>query len=109
MNSQKYIDKNDMYKSIYDFSLHIDEAIGIGKKINFKKNYNKISNIVLCGMGGSAIGGDLSSSLARHSLSVPVLVNRNYTLPNWVNNETLVICSSYSGILRSRYQHIMKH
>ena len=97
MKSQKYIDKNDMYKSVYDFSLHIDEAIGIGKKINFKKNYNKISNIVLCGMGGSAIGGDLSSSLARHSLSVPVQVNRNYTLPSWVNNETLVICSSYSG------------
>ena len=97
MKSQEYIDKNDMYKSIYDFSLHIDEAIDIGKKINFKKNYDKISNIVLCGMGGSAIGGDLSSSLARHSVSVPLLVNRNYTLPNWVNNETLVICSSYSG------------
>ena len=37
MKSQKYIDKNDMYKSIYDFSLHIDEAIHIGKKLILKK------------------------------------------------------------------------
>ena len=37
MKSQEYIDKNNMYKSIYDFSLHIDEAIGIGKKLILKK------------------------------------------------------------------------
>ena len=97
MNSHDNIDVSNMFKSIYDFPDHIIEAISIGKKIKIEKNYSNFSNIVICGMGGSAIGGDLSKSLINSSLSLPLVINRNYSLPNWVNAHTLVICCSYSG------------
>ena len=48
-------------------------------------------------MGGSAIGGDVAKILTNNELKVPLIISRNYNLPNWVNKNTLVICSSYSG------------
>jgi glucose/mannose-6-phosphate isomerase len=48
-------------------------------------------------MGGSAIGGDLLRGLAGNACKHLVLVQRDYDLPAWVNERTLVIASSYSG------------
>ncbi len=53
--------------------------------------------VVVAGMGGSAIGGDLLRTLALDEGAVPVIVSRSYRLPAWVGPETLVIASSYSG------------
>jgi glucose/mannose-6-phosphate isomerase len=58
---------------------------------------NEISNIVLAGLGGSAIGGDLVRSYLLSNLSVPFTINRTYNLPEFVNERSLVIASSYSG------------
>ena len=49
------------------------------------------------GMGGSAIGGDVVSVLEKECIDIPFFVCRGYSVPNWVNKNTLVICSSYSG------------
>ncbi|MHB8984662.1 MAG: bifunctional phosphoglucose/phosphomannose isomerase [Eubacteriales bacterium] len=56
-----------------------------------------ISNIVVSGLGGSAIGGDLLRVYAGERISVPVIVNRDYTLPKYVGPDTLVLAISYSG------------
>ena len=56
-----------------------------------------ITNIVLAGLGGSAIGGDLVRSYLLPKLSVPFLINRTYHLPGFVDENSLVIASSYSG------------
>ena len=48
-------------------------------------------------MGGSAIGGDLLKSMLQHKLNIPIIINRDYELPNWLTASTLVILSSYSG------------
>ena len=56
-----------------------------------------LTGVVLVGMGGSAIGGDLVRTLARDEAPVPFEVVRGYTLPAWVGERTLVIASSYSG------------
>lgn len=53
--------------------------------------------VLVAGMGGSAIGGDLLAALARNLASVPVFVHRNYGLPAWAGPHTLVLASSYSG------------
>ncbi|MGB9723001.1 MAG: bifunctional phosphoglucose/phosphomannose isomerase [Chloroflexia bacterium] len=53
--------------------------------------------VVVAGMGGSAIGGDLLAALARDLATVPIFVHRNYGLPAWTNAQTLVLASSYSG------------
>ena len=56
-----------------------------------------LDGVVLCGMGGSAIGGDLVAGLVAPTASVPFVVNRGYAMPGWVGERTLVIASSYSG------------
>ncbi len=57
----------------------------------------RFQGVVILGMGGSAIGGDLLAALAADSSPVPICINRDYTLPDWVGDNTLVISSSYSG------------
>jgi len=56
-----------------------------------------ISNIVVTGLGGSAIGGDLLRAYAAGQISVPITVNRDYVLPKFVGPDTLVFAVSYSG------------
>ncbi len=58
---------------------------------------DRIRNVVIAGLGGSAIGGDLLRTYLSDECPVPVLVNRNYTLPEFVDDTTLVLISSYSG------------
>lgn len=58
------------------------------------KNY---SNIILTGLGGSAISGDLLKNYLGDEIKVPFLVNRNYSLPGFADEKTLLIASSYSG------------
>ncbi|MDX1440139.1 MAG: bifunctional phosphoglucose/phosphomannose isomerase, partial [Rubricoccaceae bacterium] len=53
--------------------------------------------LVICGMGGSAIGGDLVRTLVEPESQIPILINRSYLLPAWVDDRTLVVVSSYSG------------
>ena len=97
MKSYNSIDSSNMYKSIYDFPDHLHEAKIIGESIILGNNYSKIDNIVVAGMGGSAIGGDITRLMLQNELKIPMYICRNYKLPNWVNNDSLVICSSYSG------------
>jgi glucose/mannose-6-phosphate isomerase len=61
-----------------------------------------IRNIIVAGMGGSAVGGELVASYLRGELRVPMFVNRSYNLPEWAGRSaepqnTLVIAVSYSG------------
>jgi glucose/mannose-6-phosphate isomerase len=60
-------------------------------------DYSNVDKVVILGMGGSAIGGDLVRALALEQGKVYVLVHRDYNLPSLVDARTLVIASSYSG------------
>lgn len=91
------IDPQDMFNAIYRFPDQIKEAEEIGKKIKLKKKYSNCKNIILSGMGGSAIGGDVLKTILAGELKVPFYINRNYKLPNWADKNSLVISSSYSG------------
>ena len=93
----KRIDPKGMYKWIKDFPEQAENAVFIGRGAKVKLNVNGIQNIVLTGLGGSAIGGDLLRSYLAEELKVPFIVNRNYVLPEFVGKQTLVIVSSYSG------------
>jgi glucose/mannose-6-phosphate isomerase len=53
--------------------------------------------IIIAGMGGSAIGGDLVAALASDQLKQPVMVWRDYGLPSYANPECILVLSSYSG------------
>lgn len=56
-----------------------------------------VENIVLAGMGGSALAADVVKTLISGDLSVPLEVVKGYDLPGYVNNKTLVIAISHSG------------
>ncbi len=57
----------------------------------------KLTSIVVAGMGGSALAALLVKSWLKPELTIPIEVVRTYDLPNYVNSDTLVIASSYSG------------
>lgn len=59
--------------------------------------YQSIDKILILGMGGSAIGGDLVRRLLLEESKAQIQIHRDYTLPSWVDEKTLVIASSYSG------------
>ncbi|MGN6254148.1 MAG: bifunctional phosphoglucose/phosphomannose isomerase [Solirubrobacterales bacterium] len=55
------------------------------------------AGLMVCGMGGSAIGGDLAAAALGDRLTRPLLTVRGYELPSWTTPEWTVLCSSYSG------------
>ena len=89
------VDKSGMLSYAVNAAKHYREAAKVARKI--KVTYPKPSNIIVAGMGGSAIGGDLLKDWARNQLSVPIEVNREYHLPAYAKKKTLVILASYSG------------
>lgn len=91
------VDTSNMYNLIKQFPAQVKEAVAIGNSVNLKPKGRGIENVVLCGLGGSAIGGDLLRNYLAGELPFPFLVNRTYTLPRFVGPKSLVIISSYSG------------
>lgn len=87
-----------MYNAVFDVPEHIVEALRLGHLWRIDPDdFADIRNIVVVGMGGSAIAGDLCYSLLRQKLLVPFSVERGHVLPEYVDDETLVIACSYSG------------
>lgn len=92
------LDPSNMYNRIFDFPEQMTDALKLagGWKVTAGE-FAGIKNIVMVGMGGSAIGADIVRSLLASKLQIPFFICRNYTLPEFVDDETLVIASSYSG------------
>ena len=65
--------------------------------VEFPEEYRQVQNIVVAGMGGSAYGTHVIQTLFKDELKVPVFSIPDYKLPAWVNENTLVVLSSYSG------------
>jgi len=97
MTEIRAADPRGMYDLIMNFPRQVREAVAIGNAATIGLRATGIDAIVLCGLGGSAIGGDLLRSYLAGDLKVPFIVNRTYTLPAFVGRKTLVIVSSYSG------------
>ncbi len=86
-----------MKTHVINFSKQLSEAINIGSNAKLTESKNKISNVLICGLGGSGIGGSIISELAAGSAKIPINVTKGYFIPAYVNENTLVIISSYSG------------
>jgi len=88
---------SEMNRLISEFPENFLEAKKIASQTKFQSPKNEVRNIVICGMGGSGIGGSLVSKWLEDELSVPVSVVKDYTIPAFVSKHSLVIGSSYSG------------
>lgn len=86
-----------MDKLITAFTENIRTGIEIAKTFNLKKLSNQIDNILICGMGGSGIGGKLISDWVKKEIRIPISLSSDYSIPTFVSKNTLVIASSYSG------------
>ena len=82
---------------INDFTNHLTEAMEIGDASNLKKLDKKFNNILICGLGGSGIGGTIINDIISSKANIPILATKDYSIPNFVDENTLVIASSYSG------------
>ncbi len=82
---------------IESMDVHIQEGLEIGGKFIAPAWGKKISKVLFCGMGGSAIGGDILKTLTSFGKPLVFEVNRTGRFPRWVDASTLVILSSYSG------------
>jgi len=91
------LDQSDMKGAIAGFREQIRESFSIMKDWTSMHEYLGIQKIMVLGMGGSAIGADVARVIALNACSVPIIVNRSYNIPEWVDSHTLVLASSYSG------------
>ena len=107
----KKFDKKNMLDLIVNFPDQWNDALSISEKFRIDKklsDYRKVNKIVVTGMGGSGIGGDLLKAVLLNVLKIPVMVNRNYTFGKYVDEKTLVFAVSYSGNTEetvSAYKH----
>lgn len=93
---QRY-DPEGMRNHIRDLPRQCRQAWIKAAEFVLPTNFYDVDKIVICGMGGSAIGGDLLRSLASKLNKPVIFVNRSYDLPAFADARTLVIASSYSG------------
>jgi glucose/mannose-6-phosphate isomerase len=90
-------DPEGMLDRIKELPQQVRDAWSIASKAQIPPAYGDVRSIVVSGMGGSAIGGDLATALVAGELRVPMSVHRDYGLPAYVGRDSLVITSSYSG------------
>ncbi|MBI2138683.1 bifunctional phosphoglucose/phosphomannose isomerase, partial [Candidatus Woesearchaeota archaeon] len=87
------IDQSNMLKVLDAFPDQCKAALSLPKGLVVGK---EVSSIIVCGMGGSAVGGDLLKAFAA-TTKLPVFVVRDYSLPKFVDEYSLVFAVSYSG------------
>src|SRR5829696_5493078 len=93
----KKLDTLDMLGEIDNLPDQLDSAYQLGLKRELPE-WKDVKQVVIAGMGGSAIGADLLATYCAPLAPIPVFVQRDYRLPLFARGaETLVICSSHSG------------
>ena len=96
----KLYTKNDpegMLARIKELPAQFKQAWQAAMSFSLPADYRNIDKVVVLGMGGSAIGGDLVRGLIQYESKIPVIIHRDYGLPAFIDEKTLVIASSYSG------------
>jgi glucose/mannose-6-phosphate isomerase len=105
------LDQANMIELLEEFPLKMRDALRLGEKFTIPTDFlptptptaftstsaQSFKNIVVLGMGGSAIGGDLLSDYLADELSIPIVVIRGYDIPKFVDENSLVFAVSYSG------------
>lgn len=91
------VDKQNVLGSVEalpDQCLHAWEE---ASRVVVPESYRQVKNVVMCGMGGSGLGARVIESVYAQKLKVPFVRLNDYDLPGFVDQDSLVICSTYSG------------
>lgn len=91
------IDQHNVLGSIEQLPDQLIDAWEQTKPLIFPDSYTSVKNVIVSGMGGSALGSILLKHLYKDQLQLPIEVYSHYHLPAYVNQDSLVLLSSYSG------------
>ncbi len=89
------IDSGDQYGATMSLPDHLRDALW--RVSSAKLDEVEATGLIVCGMGGSAIGGDLAAAALGGRLGKPLDVVRGYGVPSWTPPDRAIFCSSYSG------------
>lgn len=97
----KKLDPKNVYGSTEMFIAQCKQIHAIVEKADLtsysQANFKNLSSLIFSGMGGSAYGGHIATSLFKDELPIPLYVNSDYGLPYFADCDSIVILTSYSG------------
>lgn len=92
------VDTLDMFAATAALPEQVAEAAEIARQVDGAfPSHDEIENVVVLGMGGSGLAGDVVREIAGPFMPVPVVVHKGYGIPNFINENTLVFVVSFSG------------
>jgi len=91
------IDVSDMLGRVRELPRQFAQARRIAAATALEPRHRDVDAVLVLAMGGSAIGGDLVAGIAGDRLRVPLVVHRDYELPAWAGDRTLLVAASHSG------------
>lgn len=91
------VDSLDMFGATFGLGDQMLDAASVAAAVDGLPSGEGITSVVILGMGGSGIGGDVAAAVAAPSARVPVFVSKHYECPAWAGPDTLVLASSFSG------------
>ncbi len=100
LDSREEMQKLDVQNALGSIEMMASQIQQVWKEvqnIQFSEPYRGVKNVVVAGMGGSVLGTHVIQTVFKDELKVPVMIAPDYELPSFVNGDTLVIASSYSG------------
>ncbi len=94
----KRLDPEGMLAFLQEMPRQFEQAWEMASNFDPPSGYANIDKVVVLGMGGSAIGAELAAGLVAAEAKLPIFICRDYSLPALVDDRSLVIASSYSGM-----------
>ncbi len=91
------LDKNKVLESVQAFGDQCAAAWAASSALSFPDEFKNVKNVVVCGMGGSRFTPRTIKEMLKEEIKVPYEICEDYSLPGYVNQDSLVILSSYSG------------
>lgn len=90
------VDASDLVTDILAIPEHLRDALWKVQSAGLE-HWDSPGGLVVAGMGGSAIGGQLARAILGDQASRPLLGSKTYGVPPWTTPDTTVLCASYSG------------
>ena len=94
------VDTGGQIADVLAMPAHLEDALWRVESASLEKSLRLLDGptpLLICGMGGSAVGGDLAAAVLGDRLMAPLRTLRSYELPSWAMPGSYVVCASYSG------------
>ena len=86
-----------MLDAVLRMPAQCEQGYRAGRQAGELPSGDSASSVVVCGMGGSGVAGDVLGALYRDRLGIPIVTVKDFSLPEFCGKDTVVVCSSYSG------------